>query len=206
MNCNFKLNIMKRLILSMLFLNFIFYSCSINDKNESISSNSRLESLLNENNPNSQRLIYEMLNGYDKYNLWIRTLDKMIVNDNLNFSQINLLNELKSKLNQTIFDTRLLNNDEREIFKNIYAEEFLLRSKELFNEEYLYNNLFSLNRILYLAADETTGSNDEDCACNKTSVMTCGIISSYTCKSANCKILSDGCGFLGMFECNGKCE
>jgi hypothetical protein len=190
---------MKKLMLTLTVILSVLSSCSSTDENE------RVSSVLNEKNTNSQRLAFNLLNGNEKLKLWTDQLNEMIKEDNLNQDQLNLVNELLNKLNATIFDTSIVNNDEREIFMNIFAPDFVERARSIFNDEYVYNNFYRIRK--QPKALEPIGGivGTNDCACNKSSYFTCGF-STYECKASTCEVLVDGCGFLGMFECNGKCS
>ena len=144
--------------------------------------------------------MYQMLSKEEKHQIWADKIDVLISDSSLNSQQVSLLRDLKSHLNVTLFENKS-NNDEREVFKTIYAKDFLNKAKSLFTYEYVYKNFFTINGNLSLSKSATKPV----CSCNQTSMWSCAMGTS-TCKETDkCRTDSDGCGFLGMFECNGNC-
>lgn len=153
---------------------------------------------------NVQRLMFNEFSKEEKLTFWVQRIQLMLEDDSLNQEQKNLLNELIDKLNPTIFDVSLPDNEERELFINVYLVDYINRAKKLFNNQYLDDNFYTFRIVRFLGEVEEVG--DIDCACKIGSYFTCGFLSNYSCEKSRCKILSDGCGFLSLSECNGICK
>ena len=190
---------MKKLILTLGIVLSLFSSCSNDDslKNE---ENSRISAVLKEENYDAQKIMYRMLSNEEKLQLWQDKLSTMILNDGLNEKQINLIQDLKAHLNANLFDNSG-NNDKREIFKNVYAKDFLKKSQSLFTPKYFTESFYNIsNRI----AIDDDGPNKPDCTCNQSSIWSC--VGLPDCKASDkCDSTTDGCGFLGFSECDGRC-
>ena len=190
---------MKKLILTLGIVLSLFSSCSNDDslKNE---ENSRISAVLKEENYDAQKIMYRMLSNEEKLQLWQDKLSTMILNDGLNEKQINLIQDLKAHLNANLFDNSG-NNDKREIFKNVYAKDFLKKSQSLFTPKYFTESFYNIsNRI----AIDDDGPNKPDCTCNQSSIWSC--VGLPDCKASDkCDSTPDGCGFLGFSECDGRC-
>lgn len=190
---------MKKLILTLGIVLSLFSSCSNDDslKNE---ENSRISAVLKEENYDAQKIMYRMLSNEEKLQLWQDKLSTMILNDGLNEKQINLIQDLKAHLNANLFDNSG-NNDKREIFKNVYAKDFLNKSQSLFTPKYFTESFYNIsNRI----AIDDDGPNKPDCTCNQSSIWSC--VGLPDCKASDkCDSTTDGCGFLGFSECDGRC-
>lgn len=185
---------MKKLILFFIFFITIFSSCSSNDFEQNEASNARISAVKNEDNIEIQKLKYSMLTKTEKLTLWSEKLEEISLNKKLSSEQLSLLNDLKSNLDVTVFDKN--NNDKKEVFKNIYVANFLKKAKKVFSSEYIYKFFYTFNGKF---ADDTNY-----CTCSAGAIFTCGI--GVDCGSSSCKVLSDGCGFLGLYECDGRCK
>lgn len=191
---------MKKLILTLGIALSLLSSCTTDDTATN-QENSKITSVLKEKNYDTQKLMYLMLSKEEKHQIWEDKLDVLISDSSLNSQQVSLLNDLKNHLNVNLFENKS-NNDEREVFKTIYAKDFLNKAKSLFTYEYVYENFFTINGNISLSKIADT---KPICSCNKGSMWSCAMGTS-TCKSTDkCRNDSDGCGFAGMFECNGNC-
>lgn len=193
---------MKKLILTLSIAFMLFCSCTSNDALETKNSSSRISSVLNEKNYESQKLMYQLLSKEEKHKIWTDKIDILILDSSLSDQQINLLNDLKNHLNNNLFD-KTQNNDDREVFKTIYAKDFLSKAKNLFSYKYIYENFFTINGNISLSKTGTPPL--PVCSCNQGSIFSCAGISADCKATDKCRNDSDGCGFLGMFECNGNC-
>lgn len=191
---------MKKLLL-LLSICFLLFSCS-----ESQQDDSKLIELKNEQNSNTQRIMFNLLSKEEKLRYWTDKIELLLGSNSLRDNQRNLLNELKNSLNTTIFDTEIEENDEREIFINVYCKDFIDRARVEFSDDYLNENFFTFRIIKSITSDEIVGGAREDCTCKKGAYFTCGIGTGVFCGTADCQVLSDGCGFLGLHECDGKCK
>lgn len=191
---------MKKLIISLGIVVTLFCSCS-KDESSKNNTESKINSVLNEKDYESQKLMYQMLSKNEKYQIWTVKMEKLISDSKLNNQQVSLLNNLKNQLNVNLFDTKL-NIDEREVFKTIYVKDFLNKAKRLFTKKYVFENFFTINGNANLSKIDYT---KPVCSCNQSSIWSCAM-GAYTCKETDkCRKDSDGCGFFGLYECNGNC-
>lgn len=190
---------MKNSILLLVLVLVLSYSCSDNQQKNSV--NLKINAVLNEKNYDSQKLMYQMLSKNEQYQLWKDKIEKLVSDTNLNNQQIMLINDLKNHININLFE-KISNNDEKEVFKSIYVKDFLNKAKSLFTYEYVYVNFFTINgNISLFKIDDIKPV----CSCNQSSIWSCAM-GAYTCKETDkCRKDSDGCGFLGFYECNGNC-
>jgi hypothetical protein len=190
---------MKNSILLLVLVLVLSYSCSDNQQKNSV--NLKINAVLNEKNYDSQKLMYQMLSKNEQYQLWKDKIEKLVSDTNLNNQQITLINDLKNHININLFE-KISNNDEKEVFKSIYVKDFLNKAKSLFTYEYVYVNFFTINgNISLFKIDDIKPV----CSCNQSSIWSCAM-GAYTCKETDkCRKDSDGCGFLGFYECNGNC-
>lgn len=185
----------------------IFTSCTDDEKLQT-ESKQRISEVLDEENVESQRLMYSLLTKNEKFEIWESKLNKLISNDNFNTEQIKLIKELKSHFTINLFDSSIIKNDEKEIFKNIIVPKFLEEAKDLFTYETIYNSFFTIGDGGEFSSLDLTGQDPlgkPNCTCNKGSLFSCAGIVEDCQTSRNCRVTADGCGFATMFECNGKC-
>jgi hypothetical protein len=196
---------MKKIFLTLSISVLLFCSCSNNETSDVQNSETKISAVLNEKNYESQKVMYQMLSAEDKFKIWQDKIDEAINNDDLNKNQIILLNEIKSKLLVIYFEDS--KSDEKEIFKNVYLKNYLEKCQKEFEYNYFYKTFFTLNgKLPGDNFDDLDGDgNNPNCTCNQGSIWSCAGVSS-DCKSSNkCTSTTDGCGFLTMFECNGRC-
>lgn len=200
LSINLKTYFMKKLILTLSMSLLLFCSCSDNEAFEKQNNESKISAVLKEENYDTQKIMYRMLSNEEKLQLWQDKLSTMIQIDELNEKQIDLIKDLKAHLNADLFDNNG-NNDKREIFKNVYAKDFLKKSQSLFTPKYFTENFYNIsNRI----AIDDDGPNKPDCTCNQSSIWSC--VGLPDCKASDkCDTTTDGCGFLGFSECDGRC-
>lgn len=191
---------MKKLILTLAIVLSLSSSCTTEDDTTK-QGNSKITSVLKEKNYDTQKIMYRMLSNEEKHQIWEDKLDVLISDSSLNSQQIYLLNDLKNHLNVNLFENKS-NNDEREVFKTIYAKDFLNKAKSLFTYEYVSENFFTINGNLSLVKLADT---KPVCSCNQTSIWSCVGINERCKETDKCRKDSDGCGFLGFSECNGNC-
>lgn len=191
---------MKKLIL-MLCISFSLISSCTNDDSITNLENAKIQTVLNEKNYDNQKLMYQMLSKQEKHLIWSNKIDILISDSSLNNKQVHLLNDLKNHLNDDLFDKKS-NNDQREVFKTIYINNFLNKAKSLFTYEYVYENFFTINGNITLSKIAET---KPICSCNKGSIWSCAMGTSTCVRTDKCSFDTDGCGFAGMFECNGNC-
>lgn len=192
---------MKKLILTLSMSLLVFCSCSDNEAIEKQNNESKISAVLKEENYDTQKIMYRMLSNEEKLQIWQDKLDNMITNDGLNEKQINLIQDLKANLNANLFDNRS-NNDKREIFKNVYVKDFLKKSQLLFTPKYFASSFYTISNRVAIDDDDL---NKPDCTCNQSSIWSCAMQSSDCRPSNKCKPIPDECGFLRMYECDGRC-
>ena len=145
-------------------------------------------------------------NEKEKFKIWDDKIDNILEKNDITKEQSDLIYELKSRLSINLFKD-IKSNDEKEIFKTIFLKNFLKKSINVFSEDFIYDNFYSISsNINYIAAP---GEPDEGelpgCTCNRGSIWSC-VGASFECKSTNkCSDTTTGCGFFTMFECNGRC-
>ena len=145
--------------------------------------------------------MYKMLSKEEKREIWVNKIDKLLLNTNLNSRQIYLLDDLKNHLDINLFDNKSV-NDEREVFKTIYVKDFLNNAETQFSYEYIYDNFFTISGDI---GSSKLYNPIPICSCNQGSIWSCALGVSE-CRATNkCRSDTDGCGFAGMFECNGNC-
>jgi hypothetical protein len=188
---------MKKIIYFIALIS-ILSSCSEESVNQE-----KIAQLNSTTEANVQKLMFNQFTKDEKLTFWVQRIELMIEDDSLNQDQKNILNELLTKLNSTIFDVNLPDNEEREVFINVYLVDYINRVKNLFNDQYIDDNFYSARSIRFLGEADVA---DKDCACKTGSYFTCGFLSNYSCEKSRCRILSDGCGFLMISECNGICK
>ena len=196
---------MKKIILTLLMIILSLTSCTYNNELENNIENSKIKAVFYEKNASNQKIMYNMLNKEEKLKLWEEKIENVLQKNNLNEDQLILINDLKDNLSANLFDNKSFNN-EKEIFKSIYVKEFLKKSINVFEEDFIVTNFYSLSSNGYYLGEPDAPENGEnpDCSCNTTSMWSCA--ASFECKtSRNCSDTAGGCGFLGMFECNGRC-
>jgi hypothetical protein len=189
---------MRRLFLFISLL-FISISCSTDDNtlNEGINQ-SKINEVLNQNDYETQKVMYRMLNQNEKLTLWDNKINNLILNNNLNKKQVELLNELKINLKTEIFNQ--VSSENKTIFKTVFVKDFLNKSKSVFASEFFFDNFYNIQLKIAPIDSELP-----DCTCNKGSAFSCGW-NSVTCRESDkCSDTDDGCGFLLLYSCNGRC-
>ncbi|WP_395053636.1 bacteriocin fulvocin C-related protein [Flavobacterium sp.] len=194
---------MKKIILTLSFIFILFTSCSVDKQQENINQE-KITSVIKEKNLDNQRIMYRMLSKEEKFTIWNDKITELITDNELSEEQKNLLLGLKNNMSSNVFDDSY-SNDEREVFKNVIVKDFLNNAQYLFSIEFIKRNLFEIgdpvnnNNKLYVYDSITV------CSCNQGSIWSCAAGVSE-CRGTNkCKFATDGCGFFGMFECNGNC-
>lgn len=191
------------LIASLALFNLV--SCSDNNDIEEVSNNKRISQVLNEKNYATQKIMYSLLNEEEKFKIWNDKIDNILLKNNLTKEQSDLIYELKNNLSLNLFKDKEI-NDEREIFKTIFVKNFLKKTIGVFTEEFIVDNFYNVSSRIEYIADPGDPDNGElpGCTCNRGSMWSCS--GSFECKSTNkCSDTTSGCGFLTMFECNGRC-
>ena len=189
------------LIASLALFNLI--SCSDNNEIEETSSNKRISQVLNEKNYATQKIMYSLLNEEEKFKIWSYKIDNILQKNNLTKEQSDLIYELKNNLSLNLFKDGE-RNDEREIFKTIFVKNFLKKTINVFNEDFIVSNFYYITENSSKVAGGGEFGDLPDCTCNIGSMWSCS--GSFECKETNkCADTTSGCGFLTFFECTGRC-
>lgn len=208
---------MKKLIVVLGITLSLLYSCTNDEIKSNDINEARIASVLSEKNTDAQKSMYRMLSKEDKQALWINKLDSLITDKNLNETQTKLLTGLRSQLTVSIFDDNS-NNDQREVFKNVYIPYFIKEAQEIFSKDYIYNNFYEIQNYPKTLAMSTSnnGLNNRSgdigiggetaCTCNVGSMVSCG--SGISCRQPlweGCTSTTSGCGAFWVYSCNGMC-
>lgn len=212
---------MKKLLL--LFAICLTASCSQDSTTEQAlaaeKSAYKINQMLSEKNADSQKLKYVLLSSEEKHSIWLNKYE-LILNGGssptnkaitLNDKQKELIQELKNKLTQNVFDKN--DNIEKEYFRNIYVPKFLERAQKVFTYE-------QIGSLFYKVSESTTDFSHEsqsasaktasgwvrDCNCDKGSFFSCQWGGDKCDGQAGCKETYNGCGFNWMYACNGICK
>jgi hypothetical protein len=213
---------MKKILLLLIVL-CLSTSCSQYSTSEDAlvteKSEFKINQMLNEKDVERQKLKYALLSSEEKYTIWLNKYESLI-NDGtslkhkgiiLNDKQKELIEELKNKLTQNVFDKN--DNNEKEYFRNIYVPNFLKRAKKVFT----YDQIGSL---FYKLSESTTDISHEkqsasarvasgwvrDCNCDKGAFFSCQWGGDKCDGQASCTQTFSGCGFNWMWACNGLCR
>lgn len=196
---------MKKIL--FLVLSVLLFSCSNDSELENSNvSKEKISEVMNESNLSIQKMKYSMLSKEDKFLLWNNKVQFLIDDSKLNNEQKSLLIDLKNHLNITVFDDKK-NNDEKEVFKTIYAKEFLKKANVLFSEEYIITNFYY---ITYKTDGGFEGGEDapSNCNCKSDFILACPshISNPIYCKEEykSCK-KSTNCGWFLQYTCDGMC-
>ena len=204
---------MKKLkfLISVLIITFMF-SCSHQEDNSSV-----VEQLKIENDLQTKRVIYNFLSNEEKSKIWTDRLNELLADKNLTLEQRNILDVVKNYVKVIHFGENLENSKlylQREKEDKVLIEKCLI----LFSEEYVYNNFYTLDRILLLPSIQFRSNLTEPviepggsgggnyCSCNAGSFFNCGFGSGLECKKRIfCQKKDTGCGTFWSYPCDGKC-
>jgi len=170
----------------------------------------------------SQKIAFNFLNSDEKHYFRLKIMDEFINENVLNSQQIELINELKANFTSNVYEK----SGEAAYFKNIYADQWIERSLAHFTEIEIYE----LSMAYFKSLDDKAANRIRTCKCHVGSIITCrkkttasfsnsdggnieieyGTCSNqYACSypvddSGNYD--TTGCGFLGLWLCNGNCD
>jgi hypothetical protein len=169
----------------------------------------------------AKQIAYNTMTASEKYQYWLERIEEYIAFHSFDGLQLSLLDHLSTSLSETVF----LNQDQQEIYKNNFLNDWLVQANNIIGD-------YHLAGIGDLLSDPATdvdsnnkyapdGENEPpDCICNLNSEWTCrkrqltvSIPPSYTvvygiCQfvqtNGPCTVSNWGCGFLGLWNCNGN--
>lgn len=150
-----------------------------------------------------QRLAYNLLTSGEKALLWTQKLTTILKSDLLNEQQRSHIEKLNSFINSTRFEK----SDDGTLLVDSFAKSWCMEGLNYFTKDEIKSIAFSINTIdpndIKFKNGIITPNLTElpDCNCNSTSAFSCNSCSA----PAKCKETSMGCGFLMLYECDGRC-
>lgn len=212
---------MKKLLL--LFVISLIASCSQDSTTEgklvAEKSEFKINQMLNEKDPENQKLKYILLSSQEKHSIWLNKYESLVNNGStltskgmlLNDKQKELIEELKNKLTQNIFDEN--DNNEKEYFRNIYVPNFIKRAQKVFTYDQIGSLFYKLSESPTNISHEKQSASARvasgwvrDCNCDKGAFFSCQWGGDKCDGQASCKQTFSGCGFNWMYACNGLCR
>ena len=161
-------------------------SCSesetTNTSNENINV-SKIAEILKEQDYDTQKLMYLNLTSDEKFKLWDDKLVKLQGDKRLSLNQRELIKELRGQFDSEVFLEKKYND----------------KAEVLFDRNFIRDNFYNIS------TNRLGNSETMSCSCNVGATFTCTY--NIDCRSLQvCNSSSNGCGFLGVFECNGNCD
>ena len=187
---------MKKTILFFCF-SILLISCN-NEEIESdydLINNSKIENVSNMKGE-SQKIAYKMLNSNEKLLIWQKKLD-LLLNLNLNDSQVNYVKELQSTLKIDYFKNESIND--KEYLK--YLSNMKKIGFSLFNSQEMATYFSNINLEISKLPNGKTTPPDIYCGCS-TGDDWCV---TGDCYSLYCSGADAGCGWWLQQTCNGFC-
>lgn len=158
-----------------------------------------------------QKLAYSLLSKNQKQELWNKKINQILVSDRLvlNGKQKDLLNELLNKINNNVDVFGQDKNEYSDYFKYVYVPDFIKRSEKLFTNDQIlsmFSNFSSID-VNYIQQNRIGDApiGEKECNCNESSAISC-TFNTVDCVKGGCRETIASCGFLGFFECNGRCD
>ncbi|WP_299683972.1 bacteriocin fulvocin C-related protein [uncultured Dokdonia sp.] len=201
--------------LVVLSIMILISSCSEEAIEESslttVDSDFKVEQILEMPANGDQKLAYSLLDKNQKLLLWNKKINQVLISDKLilDDEQSNLLNELLHKINNNVDLFGEDTNEYSDYFKYVYVPDFIKRSEQIFTNDQIlsiFSNFSSIDVNMnqqYKIEDAPIG--EKECNCNESSSISCSF-NTVDCVKGGCKETIASCGFLGFFECNGRCN
>ena len=188
------------IILALVVLNF---SCNkANNQNEDFSVVSKTEKVIAMSDKEAQKVAFsEHLSPGEKFLLWINKLN-FILNQtpDINSAQRQLVLDLKQNISEDIFS----GISSRDQFMNIFGNAWLLKAEKSFGRE-LFIVFFTSISLDFVEKNSSGTTNLVVPKC-KCSAISDYCATDYRCNAnIDCEQSSFGCGFLGLFICDGRC-
>jgi hypothetical protein len=151
----------------------------------------------------AQRLSFSMLNEKEMQFIWDQHFQKVLSQNSLTDSQVKLIAELRTINKIKLFSANMSENSKREVEK-----QWVTKALKSFDKNQLHNLVYSFEPKLDVVVSPSAGANNRtaelpDCSCNTTSLFTCGELAE--CNTNGCLLTTIGCGFLWLWDCDGKC-
>ena len=172
-----------------------------------LESQKKVEKVL-KSKTDDQRLSYRLLSENEKYYLWMNKLDELLENNSFSSKQINLINEIKGKIEPSIFKKENING-----FKYITLKSWLIKARKVFSKAEINYAFSSINS--YPSPEEL-----EKIVSSKESIQqkrqpkyyncSCSLQDDYCVFSIcntiwACKSDTWGCGTFWLEDCDGEC-
>lgn len=214
---------MKKCLFTKLFILFIScltISCSQDSTDEDSlateKSEYKIDQVIDQKNEEDQKVAYTLLSNGERYTLWVKKYESLL-NDgtllksgkiSLNSKQKLLIEELKNKLTESVFDVK--DNNEKEYFRNIYVPDFLKRAQKVFTYDEIGLIFYKISKpttdiSLKKLAVSARANSEKDCDCNVDGFFTCQWGQNLCKETNNCVDKSSGCGFNWAYPCDGDC-
>jgi hypothetical protein len=206
-------------IILVMTVTFLIISCKKNNTNygkEEEIGRHAIDNLQGE----EKQLGYNSMSSHEKYLYWSDRVNEYIKEHSFSVNQLFMLDQLSNSLNSLIFT----NQDQQEIYKNNFLNNWINQAVSLIGDYHLtgIGDLLS-DPALDVDSNNKYEPDEEDprpCICNLNSDWTCRkrtvkltIPPSYEivwgiCQNSQanipCQSTSSGCGFLGLWSCNGN--
>ncbi|MBX9782634.1 MAG: bacteriocin fulvocin C-related protein [Chitinophagaceae bacterium] len=183
--------------LGFLIASFLIVGASCSKQgNADIETNDLTAQVLQLKTTEAQRITFaEILTPSQKNQVWQSRINKMIKENTLTDIQKGLMLELKQKLNITIFES----NSKRDEFMSSFVLDWQKRAIPVIGYDLLFKYLANIDDV---QTKESLAARS-GCNCNSTSSFSC--IGRNECDNPACNSSDSGCGFLWLYECNGRC-
>lgn len=186
--------------LSLVVLTILIFSSCAKDDNGITGENQAISDLKSTENQVYKRLIYKTLSPTEKTTFWISKIQEVSLNWGLNIEQKNLVKELISMINPSIFETK-----PTDVF-TAQANDWTKRALGFFHYEQVFLLAYTIEISPTITDEIVPPPPDPDCDCHQGSIVTCLWHVEGECESKGCKVIQDDCGFLSLYDCDGRCE
>jgi len=182
--------------ISIIFCFYLLVGC-VNEEDYSVnkspsSTDSRINFVLDAVGK-EQQLSFSLLTNKEKSILWERKLTKQAESETYDDQQLLLINEL-------IYGAKVHLGNQYAL--DSFRDSWLKKAKILLSNEQIVSLAYSIS--------PTSAPVPKDCNCNKGSFYSCGLLDPHAyCpdEPTSCENWTPtGCGFLGMYACNGVCK
>ncbi len=150
---------------------------------------------------------FRSLTPQDQYNLYIDKLYQAI-STGISIQKKNLIQDVINNISVSVYADPIA----RQNFKNTFLANWLITAKTVFPIQegtliFGYPDDFDPNNLNggIVAGGSGGGGGSNDCDCDQSSAFgACQLLNSE-CKNQSCSGSAHGCGFMGLYSCNGVC-
>ena len=128
---------------------------------------------------------------------------KTVTFKKINTKQQDLINEFTESLKPAHF---IVNSDEQVYLKTVIIPNYLKRLKKEFTVNQIGQTFYSLRGAVFQDDDTNGGGGLRNCDCNKNSMISCQALNTPSCEKKSCEEVSNNCGFMWAYDCNGVCR